>query len=94
MGADERVPSDSGIPFDTSAAAHRVQREVYMKMGGAGRLAIVFQLNETIRNLAMAGIRRRHPDYTNEEVRLAWARLTLGDDLCRAVWPEQPLVEP
>jgi hypothetical protein len=94
MGVDERLPSDPGIPFDTSTAAHRVQRDLYLKMGGAGRLAIAFQLNETVRNVAMAGIRHRHPHYTNDEVRLAWARLTLGDDLCRAVWPEQPLVEP
>ncbi len=94
MGADERLTTDSGIPLDTSAEAHRVQRGVYLTMGGAARLAIAFQLTETIRNLAMAGIRHRHRDYTSEEVRLAWARLTLGDDLCRAVWPDQPLVEP
>jgi hypothetical protein len=93
MAADDRLPGGT-IPLDTSAAAHRVQRDLYIRMGGAARLAIVFQLNETIRNLAMAGIRRRHPDYTTEEVSRAYARLTLGDDLCRAVWPARPLVEP
>lgn len=74
--------------------AYRCQRDIYLKMGGTTRAAIAFQLSETVRNLAVAGIRRRHPDYSYEEVRLAWARLTLGDDVYRAVWPEQPLVQP
>ena len=94
MSADERAPRDLRIPLDTSTEAHRRQRDVYLKMGGAARVAIAFQLNEAVRNVAMAGIRQRHPDYTSEEVRLAWVRLTLGDGLCRAVWPHQPLVEP
>jgi hypothetical protein len=63
-------------------------------MGGAARVAIAFQLADTTRHLAMAGIRRRHPGYTDEEVTLAWARLTLGDELCRAAWPDRPLVDP
>ncbi len=94
MGADEPRQGDVGLPLDTSEETHRLQRDIYLKMGGAARAAIGFRLSETIRNLAMAGIRRRHPGYTNEEILRAWARLTLGDDLCRAVWPGQPLVEP
>jgi hypothetical protein len=93
MAADPRT-EDAGVPLDTSPEAHRCQRDVYLKMGGAERAAIAFQLSETVRNLSMAGIRRRHPGYTSEEVQLAWARLTLGEDLYRAVWPEQPLIEP
>jgi hypothetical protein len=94
MVAAEQSPEDAGVPLDTAPEAYRRQRDIYLKMGGAARAAIAFQLSETVRNLTMAGIRRRHPGYTSEEVRLAWARLTLGDDLYRAAWPEQPLVEP
>lgn len=83
-----------GIPHDTSAEAHRLQRELYLKMGGAARAAIAFQLADTTRHLAMAGIRRRHPGYTDEDVKLAWTRITLGDELCRAAWPHRPLVDP
>ena len=54
-------------------------------MGGAARLAIAFELIETVRTRPCAGILARHPAYTAEDLRLAWARLTLGDDLCRAV---------
>jgi len=84
----------AAIPFDTSPDAHAVQRDIYLKLGGTGRAAIAFQLTEMTRNLSMAGIRRRHPAYTEDDVRMAWARLTLGDDLYRAAWPGLPLVEP
>jgi predicted ArsR family transcriptional regulator len=79
---------------DTSADAHRVQIEAYRRMGGAGRVAAMFRLNERARNLAMAGIRHRHPEYDETRQRLAFARLVLGDELVRKVWPDRDLVEP
>ena len=39
----------------------------------------------------MAGIRNRHPDYAPRQVTLALARLVLGDDLTRQVWPHEEL---
>jgi hypothetical protein len=67
---------------------------LYQKLGGRARVAILFRLNETTRQLTMAGIKARHPAYTTEQVRAALARLTLGDELVRQVWPDPPLVEP
>jgi hypothetical protein len=77
------LPPDPGRPLDTSPEAHRVQGELY-----------AFDLSEAARRMALAGIRRRHPDYTDEQVWCAWARLTLGDDRCREAWPNRPLVDP
>ncbi len=82
------------VPADTTAEAHARQRDIYRRMGGAARVAVAFELSETVRNLTMAGIRRRHRAYSDEQVTLAWARLTLGDELCRAAWPTRPLVDP
>lgn len=81
-------------PADTSADAQRAQDEVYRKLGPQGRIRIMFQLNDMVRAIAIAGIRRRHPDYDDEQVKLAFARLTLGDDLVRAAWPHRALVDP
>ena len=92
--ADDSSAGDFGLPLDTTSDAHARQRDLYRRMGGAARLAIAFELIETVRHTALAGILARHPAYTAEDLRLAWARLTLGDDLCRAVWPDRPLVEP
>ena len=92
--AEERASADPGRPIDTSIDAHAHQREVYLRIGGAARLAIAFDLSEMVRNTTMAGIRARHPEYRDEDVQRAWARLTLGDALCREVWPDQPLIDP
>ena len=79
---------------DTTPDADEVQLEAYRRMGGPGRAAIMFRLNELSRQATIAGIRSRHPDYTDEELRLAFARLVLGDDCVRAVWPGSRLVAP
>lgn len=85
---------DTAIPLDTSRQAHALQRDVYLRLGGAGRVAMMFQLNDAVRRLAMAGIRARHPEYDEEQVRLAYARLVHGDALVQAVWPLRELVDP
>jgi hypothetical protein len=81
-------------PADTSPEAWAAQAEALRRMGGAARTGIVFALNERARQMAMAGIRARHPGYDEEQVRFAWFRLKLGDELTRAVWPDRPLVDP
>lgn len=54
----------------------------------------MFRLNELTRKTTMAGIRFRHPDYDDERLRLAFARLVLGDEVVQRVWPDRDLVEP
>lgn len=81
-------------PADTTPDAHRIQADIYRRMSGAERLSLAFQITATVRDLAMAGVRARHPDYSDDQVFRAWARLTLGDDLTAAVWPDRELVEP
>ena len=82
------------LPLDTSIEARDVQREIYRRLGGSERVAIVFRLNALVRETAMAGIRRRHPSYRDAEVRAAFQRLTLGDDVMKKAFPDQELVEP
>lgn len=87
---DEPFP----IPLDTTAAAHNVQREVYARLGGGARVAAMFRLDQAVLRLAMAGVRARHPEYDEEQVRRAHARLVLGDAIARTVWPDRELLEP
>jgi hypothetical protein len=63
-------------------------------MGGSGRAAVMFRLNALLRQTTMAGIKSRHPTYNEEELRLAFARLVLGDDCVLRVWPGSRLVAP
>jgi len=91
------VAVDSGervLISDTDPEAHDVQTAAYRRMTGAQRSAIMFRLNEMARNIAAAGIRARHPDYSEQQVRRALLRLLVGDDLARAVEPGVPLLDP
>lgn len=85
-----RSPSSA----DTSPDADAVQLDAYRRMSGAERLRVAYGLNELTRHLTMAGIRQRHPEYDDEQVLLAFARLRYGDDLVRSAWPGRALVEP
>jgi hypothetical protein len=48
---------------------------------------MTFQLCDQLRCIAAAGVRSRHPDYTDEKVRFAVIRLQLGEALFRKVYP-------
>ena len=60
----------------------------------AERLDEFQQLNEAVARMEADGIRRRHPDYDDRQVLLANVRLRYGDDLVRAAWPHDALVDP
>jgi hypothetical protein len=81
-------------PSDTTPDAEKVQRAVYRRLGGRERIGIAFRLNETVRRMAVSGIRSRHPEYSDREVQQAFARPRLGDALVREIWPNQPLIDP
>jgi len=73
------------VAQDTDRKAFEVQGDIYARIGGAARADIAFRLTDAVRRITQAGIRHRHPEYSNEQVFQAWARLKLGDDLTRAV---------
>jgi len=54
---------------DTSRAAREVQFKVQQAMSGEQRLLLAFEMSLFARELARAGIRRKHPDW--EEARVA-----------------------
>jgi hypothetical protein len=66
---------------DTTDAAHEAQLRCYRAMSGAARVALAAQLSEDIRAVAMAGIRARHPEYSDRDAWHALRQLLLGDEL-------------
>lgn len=66
---------------DTSPEAERVQIELLRRATPARKLYMVAQLNETIRPLALQGLRTRHPHDTPEQLRRRLADLLLGPEL-------------
>lgn len=82
------------LPLDTTRAADDVQLQAYRRLGGAERVAIGFRLRSMIREVALAGIRRRHPEYDEAEAQRALRRLLLGDELVRQAYRGENLVDP
>jgi hypothetical protein len=63
-------------------------------MSGAQRVEIAARLSEDVRAVAMAGIRARHPEYSDREIWFALQRLLLGDELFDRAWPLAPRLAP
>ena len=74
-------------PRDTSEAAWARQLELYRQMTPAQKFAIAIDLTSVVRELACSGIRMRHPEYTDDEVRRALAALIYGREVAERLWP-------
>ena len=56
------------FPGDTHHESAKIQLEVLRKMDISQRAEMTFQLSDNLRSIVIAGIRQRHPDYTEEEI--------------------------
>lgn len=60
---------------DTSAAAQAVQLRIQKAMSGEQRLLLALEMSLFARDLAKAGIRQDHPDWTEGQVARELMRL-------------------
>jgi hypothetical protein len=70
---------------DTSDAAFERQLEAIRALTPGERLAIAAGMSDEIRFLAEAGIRDRHPDFSDRQVADALAQILLGPELAGKV---------
>ncbi len=80
--------------LDTPDEVSHIQIGVYRRMSPGARLRLGLELTEMSRRLLVEGVRRRHPDYDEEQVRLASIRLWLGPELFRSAYPGRRELEP
>ena len=80
------------VPLDTTIEAARVQSTIWRRMDMGTRLRLALEMIENARSLSESGVRWRHPEYSQRQVRLAAIRLRLGDDLFRKAYPGQDLI--
>ena len=78
----------NAVPADTSIEAARKQFEILARLGPEARLKMAFELSDGLRNIVAAGVRLRHPDYNEHEVKEEVIRLMVGDALFRQIRPE------
>ena len=73
--------------LDTRSDAEKVQIEIFRRMEPQKRLQAAALLSETCRTLLAEGIRKRHPTYDEEQVRLALIRCLLPENLFLRAYP-------
>jgi hypothetical protein len=81
------------VTRDTTAAARRVQVEALRRLDGPTRVRMALEMSEEARQVSLAGIRHRHPDWTDAAVHRELLRLMLGRQLATAVL-ERPRTNP
>jgi hypothetical protein len=71
---------------DTHPKMEAMQIEFIRRMPAWKKLAIVDGLNETVKTLALSGIKERNPNATPQEIHRMLAELMLGAELARKVY--------
>lgn len=83
-------PAQRTLSRDTSADAEEVQIEIYRRMPARQKLELVAEENRKAKELALAGLRQRHPDAGPEELFRRLMDLTLGEELAAEVYGPHP----
>lgn len=79
---------------DTTDAAFELQLMAYRAMSPNDRLAIGVAMSDEIRALTKAGIRDRHPEFTDAQLADALAEIMLGPELAEKIGRTRPATTP
>ena len=78
------------LAADTTRAARRIQLDALRRLDGPTRLEMACRMSDDARSISEAGVRHRHPEWSDSEVRRALLELMVGADLARQVLDAQP----
>jgi hypothetical protein len=76
----------SVLSSDTHPKAEQIQLEIIRRMPSWEKFAMVDDLNETVKVLAISGIKQRHPNATLEQIQRMLAERMLGPELAQKVY--------
>jgi hypothetical protein len=76
----------SVLSSDTHPKIEQMQIEVIRRMPSWKKFSIVDGLNETVKTLAITGLKQRNPNATPEQIHRMLAELMLGQELARKVY--------
>lgn len=63
---------------DTSPEAKEVQASIHRRMTGVQRLELAYEMSVSARELAIARLRRKHPDWPEAEFKRELLRIAFG----------------
>jgi len=74
------------LSSDTHPKMEQMQIELIRRMPAWKKFAMVDDLNETVKTLAISGIKQRHPHASSKQIHRMLAELMLGTELARKVY--------
>ena len=74
------------LSSDTHPKMEQMQIELIRRMPAWKKLAMVDDLNETVKTLAISGLKQRHPEASSKQIQRMLAELMLGVELARKVY--------
>ena len=74
---------------DTTDDALREHIKGLRRLGIRGRAAMAFELSDNLRQIVKDGVRHRHPDWTETQIKHEVFRLTYGDQLHNEVFGQK-----
>jgi hypothetical protein len=75
---------------DTSPETERVLIELLRQAPAWRRLQLADRMSNTVRSLSLAGLRARHPNASETELRRRFADIHLGPNLAAQVYGPRP----
>ena len=72
---------------DTNREAHEYQLRLYRSMSDEERASMALEMSDDVRRIAREGIRQRHPEYSDHDVKQALVALLYGAEAAAKVWP-------
>jgi len=82
------------IARDTDPEAHAVQLHLLRRLGGSGRVALLASMSEQAREISRSGIRARHLEYSDNQVRDALSKILLGEALFQEIFSKERVQQP
>jgi hypothetical protein len=79
---------------DTSIEAEHFRFDVLRSLTGSQRVQMAAEMTDEVNQICRDGIADRHPEYSVDQVQIAFVRLLLGDDLFMAACPGAELLSP
>jgi len=78
------------LAADTTRDSRRVQLDALRRLDGPTRLEMACAMSDDARSISEAGVRHRHPEWSDSKVHRALLELMVGADLARRVLDAQP----
>lgn len=74
------------VSIDTSKESDKVLRKLYRAMPPARKASLIFSAYRTGQKFALAGLKNRFPEATQQQLWNLWAKQHLGPALYRKVY--------